>query len=108
MPRNALPDSDPDKNMRQVTDPYARTAHTRPPAKLNLFLELLARRPDGFHEIDTVMIPIDWRDELQLQRIPGNRIDLQVEWLPSLQIVSRRLGVQADSTGRKLLRAPPR
>ena len=46
-------------------------AHTRPPAKLNLFLELLARRDDGFHEIDTVMVPIDWRDELQLRRTYG-------------------------------------
>ncbi len=93
--------------MRQVTDQYTKTAHTRPPAKLNLFLELLARRPDGFHEIDTVMIPIDWRDELQLQRIPDNRIDLQVEWLPSLQIVAQRLGVEVDSpTGRNLLDIP--
>src|SRR5262245_46070518 len=25
------------------------------PAKLNLFLEVLGRRPDGYHEIETVM-----------------------------------------------------
>ena len=93
--------------MRQSIDQYAKTAQTRPPAKLNLFLELLARRPDGFHEIDTVMIPIDWRDELQLQRIPDNRIDLQVEWLPSLPVVAQRLGVEVESsTGLRLLDIP--
>ncbi|MAI35581.1 MAG: 4-(cytidine 5'-diphospho)-2-C-methyl-D-erythritol kinase [Rhodopirellula sp.] len=93
--------------MRQVTDQYGKTAQTRPPAKLNLFLELLARRPDGFHDIDTVMIPIDWRDELQLQRIPDNRIDLQVQWLPSQQIVAQRLGVEIGSPdGRNLLDIP--
>ena len=79
--------------MRQVTDQYTKTArHASACQAKSVFLELLARRPDGFHEIDTVMIPIDWRDELQLRRIPDNRIDLQVEWLPSLQIVAQRLG----------------
>lgn len=93
--------------MRQVTDQYTNTAHTRPPAKLNLFLELLARRPDGFHEIDTVMIPIDWCDELRLQRIPDHRIELQVQWLPSVQSVAQRLGIEADSpTGHELLDIP--
>ena len=93
--------------MCQVTDHYTKIAHARPPAKLNLFLELLARRPDGFHEIDTVMIPIDLRDELQLQRIPDHRIELQVQWLPSAQSVAQRLGIKPDSpTGRELLDIP--
>lgn len=38
---------------------------TRPaPAKINLGLQVLHRRPDGFHEIATVMLPIGWADEL--------------------------------------------
>ena len=105
--QNARPDRDPVINMRQATEPYARTARTRPPAKLNLFLELLARRPDGFHEIDTVMIPIDWRDELELQRVPENHIELQVQWLPSPQVVAQRLGVDIESPmGHNLLNIP--
>src|SRR6185436_18873561 len=28
------------------------------PAKINLFLEILAKRPDGYHEIETLMSPI--------------------------------------------------
>src|SRR5262245_38983006 len=32
------------------------------PAKLNLFLELLCRRDDGFHELETLMVPIRLAD----------------------------------------------
>ncbi len=28
------------------------------PAKLNLFLEVLARRPDGYHEIESLMVTV--------------------------------------------------
>lgn len=35
------------------------------PAKLNLFLEVLDRRADGYHEIATLMVPLDWHDELE-------------------------------------------
>jgi len=86
---------------------YQRIARTRPPAKLNLFLELRARRDDGFHEIDTVMVPIDWRDELSVQRIPHPKIEITVQWLPSEQIVAQRLGIKKDSpTGTSLLDIP--
>ena len=34
------------------------------PAKLNLFLEVLVRRPDGYHEIETLMLAIDIFDTL--------------------------------------------
>jgi len=37
------------------------------PAKLNLFLEVLGRRPDGFHDIETVMQTITIWDELTLE-----------------------------------------
>lgn len=35
------------------------------PAKLNLFLEVLGRRPDGYHELETVMVSIGWFDTLR-------------------------------------------
>jgi 4-diphosphocytidyl-2-C-methyl-D-erythritol kinase len=36
------------------------------PAKLNLFLEVLARRPDGYHELDSVFTAIDLHDTVEL------------------------------------------
>ena len=74
-----------------------KVAHTKPPAKLNLFLELLGKRGDGFHEIDTVMVPVDLCDELSLWRTDQPGTDLKVDWLPSMQEVASRLDVQPGS-----------
>lgn len=47
------------------------------PAKLNLFLEILGRRSDGYHEIATVMVPIDLCDTLHLA--PARQFRLEVQ-----------------------------
>lgn len=38
------------------------------PAKINLGLEVLHRRPDGFHEVNTVYAALNFCDELELSR----------------------------------------
>jgi 4-diphosphocytidyl-2-C-methyl-D-erythritol kinase len=38
------------------------------PCKVNLLLNILGRRPDGFHELETVMQPVDFCDELFFER----------------------------------------
>jgi len=40
------------------------------PAKINLYLEVMARRPDGFHEIESVMQLVDLCDRVHLARRP--------------------------------------
>lgn len=47
----------------------------RAPAKLNLSLLIAGKRPDGFHEIETVMAKTDWYDELRIEPEPQG-IDL--------------------------------
>jgi len=41
------------------------------PAKLNLWLGVGARRPDGFHELDTVLLGLGWADSVVVERRPG-------------------------------------
>ncbi len=38
------------------------------PAKLNLFLHITGRRPDGYHELQTVFQLLDWGDVLHFKR----------------------------------------
>ena len=35
------------------------------PAKLNLYLDVLGTRPDGFHELETLMVPVQVYDEVR-------------------------------------------
>lgn len=42
------------------------------PAKVNLFLEVLGRRPDGYHELATLMVAVSLYDTLEFtERPPG-------------------------------------
>ena len=52
------------------------------PAKLNLRLKITGRRPDGYHELISIMIPIDLFDLLELKVIRQSRIRLSCEGLP--------------------------
>lgn len=45
----------------------------RAPAKINLFLEILGKRPDGYHELSTVMHTIDLCDVLTFKRVPAEQ-----------------------------------
>ena len=38
------------------------------PAKLNLFLHVVGRRPDGYHLLESVFVLIDWADTLHFER----------------------------------------
>jgi 4-diphosphocytidyl-2-C-methyl-D-erythritol kinase len=38
------------------------------PAKINLLLNILGRRADGFHELETLLLPIPWTDELSVEQ----------------------------------------
>jgi 4-diphosphocytidyl-2-C-methyl-D-erythritol kinase len=49
------------------------------PAKLNLFLEVLGKRSDGFHEIETVMTPVSLFDSLIVTETATGLIELECE-----------------------------
>jgi len=50
------------------------------PAKLNLFFEVLAKRSDGYHEIETLMCPIDLYDTLYFRKVSSGRLELECQW----------------------------
>lgn len=56
------------------------------PAKINLSLLIAGKRPDGFHEIETIMAKIDWYDEILIQ--PGRQSGIELicrgpNWAPA-------------------------
>ena len=56
------------------------------PAKINLSLLIAGKRPDGFHEIETIMAKIDWYDEILIQ--PGRQTGIELicrgpSWAPA-------------------------
>lgn len=63
---------------------YGDTLRVDAPAKLNLFLEVIARRLDGFHEIETLMTPISLFDTLLFRSTSTAGIHLRCEWASGL------------------------
>jgi 4-diphosphocytidyl-2-C-methyl-D-erythritol kinase len=59
---------------------YGTRIRVDTPAKLNFFLELHERRSDGYHELDTLMVPISLYDSLHIQNRNDNRVNLDCRW----------------------------
>ncbi|MBN1974686.1 MAG: 4-(cytidine 5'-diphospho)-2-C-methyl-D-erythritol kinase [Sedimentisphaerales bacterium] len=55
------------------------------PAKINLSLLIAGKRPDGFHEIETIMAKINWYDEISIEKAKETGIELVCKgqyWAP--------------------------
>lgn len=46
------------------------------PAKINLSLDVLHKRPDGYHEVEMVMTTIDLADRIELVDLPEDKITI--------------------------------
>ena len=62
---------------KRSTGSYSLRA--RVPCKINLFLEVLGKRPDGYHDLDTVMMAVSLCDDLEIHPRPDTEIRLQVD-----------------------------
>ena len=51
-----------------------------PPAKINLGLQVLRKRADGFHDLETGLLPVPWRDALEV--IESDNFSFQTSGLP--------------------------
>jgi hypothetical protein len=71
------------------------------PAKLNLFLHINGRRPDGYHLLQSVFMLIDWCDTLHFEKRSGggiSREDLTVA-LPDNDLITRAARLLQTHTG---------
>lgn len=86
-------------------NPASETWTASAPAKLNLFFEVLGRRPDGFHEVVSLALPIGLSDTLHLRATTEETIRLRcdgaAEDIPtdSRNLVVRALELLRQETG---------
>lgn len=75
-----------------------------PNAKINLGLAVERRRPDGYHDIATVMLPVDWCDILEIVPADDGRTTLitygrPVDCPPEKNLVIKAYHTLSDITG---------
>lgn len=51
----------------------------RTPAKVNIRLKVVGRRKDGFHELVSIMVPVELSDLLEFRELNGNHIEMTCE-----------------------------
>ncbi|MGL4550609.1 MAG: 4-(cytidine 5'-diphospho)-2-C-methyl-D-erythritol kinase [Gemmataceae bacterium] len=66
----------------------------RAPAKVNLFLEILARRPDGYHDLATLLLRVGLADTLAFTPVADGSLTLYCD-TPGLSVGSDNLVLKA-------------
>ena len=71
------------------------------PAKLNLFLHVLGRRPDGYHLLQSAFMLIDWCDTLHFEKRPNGQISREDlgPALPADDLIIRAARILQQHTG---------
>ena len=77
----------------------------RAPAKVNLHLRIRDRRADGFHELDTLIVPISLADEITVTTSLGRTVKIQCDY-PGIPLGDDNLATRAahlfsQQTGRQ-------
>lgn len=79
--------------------------YEKAPAKINLLLDVLSKRDDGFHEVEMIMTMVDLADRLEMEELPRDQIVLssQVGFIPldeknlafqAAKLIKERYGVK--------------
>ena len=76
------------------------------PAKLNLFLNVGEKRPDGFHEIESLFLALDHSDTIFIEAVPEQPLSLEIIMdfpgiPPEKNIISRAVSLFRANTGYK-------
>lgn len=71
-------------------------------AKINLCLDVVGKREDGYHDLKMIMVPIDFYDVLQMELAPETTMTLNRRYLPingkntvikAIQVMKERYGI---------------
>ena len=79
--------------------------YEKAPAKINLLLDVLRKRDDGYHEVEMVMTMVDLADRLEMQELPRDTIMItsQAGYIPldeknlafqAAKLIKERYGVR--------------
>jgi 4-diphosphocytidyl-2-C-methyl-D-erythritol kinase len=76
-----------------------------PPCKINLGLNVISKRPDGFHDITTCFYPVPWNDVLEV--VPSARFSFAASGDPVPGAAADNLCVRAYEMLQKDFRLKP-
>ncbi|PKP22458.1 MAG: 4-(cytidine 5'-diphospho)-2-C-methyl-D-erythritol kinase [Bacteroidetes bacterium HGW-Bacteroidetes-21] len=76
-----------------------------PNAKINLGLHILNKRPDGYHNLETIFYPVNWKDILEI--IPASKDSFSSSGIPIPGDPSANLCIKALQIMRKDFPIPP-
>lgn len=90
-------------SLRHQPDGQTDSLTVHVPAKVNLTLEILARRPDGFHELETLMLAVSVCDTLAMEATSDGLIAVRCNWAAGLLAAARN----SNSPAREIWQALP-
>lgn len=76
------------------------------PAKINLYLHIIGRRADGFHELDSLLVFTELADSLTMEKAEGPKLEADGPFADRLpddegNLVVRAAHALAEATGRR-------
>jgi 4-diphosphocytidyl-2-C-methyl-D-erythritol kinase len=74
-----------------------KTYRIEAPAKLNIRLKITGKRPDGYHELVSIMVPVSLLDFIEIRKKKAPGIDLSISGLPLPQDESNLVTRAAQS-----------
>ena len=65
--------------------------YVKAPAKINLYLDVLGRRENGYHDLDMVMLPLELHDTISFEHVPNATYTHIVSDTVERQIINHNL-----------------